>query len=276
MVFNEDFLGKSADRVKQAFLDNGVPPTQEVQKIANEHDLTIEQVRRVCEESNKAIKLATKAGDPQFEFPVADPEIVLEDINRKVALSKEATPAEEKEEIFGYGGIEGESYMSKLATSVLDNNAKAKVSMSGTTRAVYDHLKIAIRGIEEKMEVKSEQIHKIAGEIIDLLYDEAVKTGSLNRSYSHLMKCATTDVARNRVYDIYTFAADRLNKIGRRALVLDNLNIEKTAAVLSAADPLFNSMNSYITARAEHDKLAARRDIFAERLPKAVRNMLED
>lgn len=277
MVFDEDFLGKAADRVKKAFLDGGIPPTQEVQKIAAEHDLTIEQVRRVCEESNKSIKVATKPNDPQFEFPVADPEIVLEEVNRKVALSKEAAaPMDGKEELFGYGGMEGESYMSKLSTSILDGKSPDRYNMNHTTRAVYDHLKVAIRGIEQDMEVKTEQINKTAGDILDLLYGEAVATGSLNRSYSHLMKCATTDVARNRIFDFYAFAAEKLNKIGRRALVLDELNIEKTAAVLSVADPLFKAMNSYITMRAEHDKLAARKDIYSERMPKALQNTLED
>lgn len=277
MVFNEDFLGKASDRVKKAFLEDGVPPTQEVQKIADEHDLTIEQVRRVCEESNKSIKLATKAEDPQFEFPVADADIILEDISRKVALSKEASaPTPTKEEIFGYGGIEGEARMSKLATSFISDDAPDRYNMNSTNRAIYDHLKIAIRGIEEQMEVKSEQINKTAGEILDLLYKEATESSSLNRSYSILMKCATTPEARNRIYDVYSFASDRLNSIGRRPLVLDNLAIDKTAAVVSAADPLFRAMNSYITMRAEHDKLAAKKDIFAERMPRALRNTLED
>lgn len=279
-MFNEDFLEKTATRVRQAFLDNGIPPTEEVIKIAAEHDLNIEQIKRVCEESNKAIKLATKKNDPQFEFPLADFAVVIEDVQRKVALhvtDKTASVNDEPEE--------AEPEMKKEALDMFGRPIpKDRYSMNGATRSVYDGVKTALANIQKSMDKTDAEIDKVAAEILDRLNDEALKFNSINRSYSALVKAASTDLARNRIFALYKFAKDSINKFSSYPVIFDEIALstigenEKVASVISAGHPMVSAMNRYLNLMGEMDKLAAQKSIHKERLGKAfaVSYIVED
>jgi hypothetical protein len=273
MVFNEDFLGRVADQVKLAFLDKGVPPTEEVTKIANEHDLSIEQVKRVCEESNKLIKMATKAKDPQFVFPVADATMVLEGINMKMALLKEAASSlPQREEMYGYGG-KGTSEMNKLASTLEPSTAR----MNGSNKAVYLGAKRGENKLIEKLVEENHAIEKSAGLMIEMLYEEGRKNRTLNQSYSNLMKCATTPASRDHIHNFYMYANEFLNKIAGYRILLDDVELlDKTASVINPADPLIREMNNYMTLRAKRDKTAALRNIMREKLRLFAQRAVEE
>lgn len=276
MVFTEDYLSKAATRVKKAYLDNGVPPTEEISKIASEDDLNMEQVKRVCEESNKSIKVATKASDPQLEFPVADPTIVLEGLNMKLALVKEAgSEGGNMEELYGYGGKEVTEHMSKLATvPVIEANSPG---MSGTNRALFKGAMVALRRLDTKLSGQDYEIEKVAGDMINILYKEAQEKRSLNGSYTCLMKSATTDNARNRVHDFYAFATEALNKIARSPVVLTTMGmLDKTASVMDPSASIVTNMNKYIALRANRDKTAATKEIFESKISTFGRRALQE
>lgn len=272
-MFNEDFLEKTATRVRQAFLDNGIPPTEEVIKIAAEHDLNIEQIKRVCEESNKAIKLATKKTDPQFEFPLADFAVVIEDVQRKVALhvnDKIASVSGDSED------TDPEPVMQKEAMDIFGRPIpKDRYSMNGATRSVYDGVKTALANIQKSMDKTDAEIDKVAAEILDRLNDEALKFNSINRSYSALVKAASTDLARNRIFSLYKFARDSINKFSSYPVIFDEITLstigedEKVASVISAGHPMVSAVNRYLNLMSEMDKLAAQKSIHQERLGKA-------
>ena len=275
MEFTERLLEKCAEEVKVAHLTDGVPPTETVSKIATRLGLNIEQVKRVCEESNKAIKVATKAENPQLEFPVADSTIVFEGLNMKAAaFTKEASADDGLEALDSFGGKALSNRMSKIATAVVE---KPLESMSGSRQILYLGARKAASRLEHQVVKKDHQIEKVACELIDILYKEATQRKSINDSYTALMKHATTAHGRTRVHDFYVYATEAINKIASYPVILTDMGIlDKTASVINPDSDVIREMNKYITLRVERDKTAAMHSILKEKLETFANNALRD
>lgn len=103
---SETGLVDLATEATHEFLNNGVPLSDAVTKIAKREDLTPHEVHRVVEEANKAAYLAVRPkmaleGHPVFEFKLADRDEVLAGLGKTSEdkyLAWQATDVEDNEE----------------------------------------------------------------------------------------------------------------------------------------------------------------------------------
>ena len=85
----KQFVKNAADRVSKAYLEHGHDPTEEVAKIARQHNLNAMQIERVANHANRGIivelqKEAVQDGtdiDPEFTYPTVKTADVVEVID---------------------------------------------------------------------------------------------------------------------------------------------------------------------------------------------------
>jgi hypothetical protein len=236
-----------------------------VSELVTEHQLNLEQAKRVCEASNLAIKQAQS--DPQAVFPVADIKKVIS-VLQPTDKTKVASVQEEEEEEWLRESLE------KVGFTISDELAEAlNERMTGPQReiiiekfattkkyAVYAFdrgLKIAIKKYEDEMTDLRLGIEKVSFAMLGTLRDELNAKRSINHSFSALVKTAASDEASDEIIKFYKFAFGYLTR--DRYKLVEELALTKVAGRVCIANPLFRHMTHYIGLR---EKLAKKEALY--------------
>lgn len=268
MRFSVGYLDQTADRVKAAFLKQGAAPNDTIALIAREDNLNIEQIQRVCEASNLAIKRA--AADPGAVFPLAIYEDVVASIQPSIKMaSTQDTP--ELSKVAAFVPPSDQSKGIPLSEAVMQKRA------SRNDQKRYSTLTRLHQGMDNAIEATAKEIgqmkvaaRRTAHDLFEMLRKEAGLNGSINNSYSVFMDTFRDEASRQHIYDFYKAASAALGEYSRPC---DSLEYEKTAGYVDTGSPLYVKMSDYLAKMADlHrknlilEKLAKYHEEFGKRL----------
>lgn len=188
MEMTREYLARRANEVRDAFIKTQEDPAVLVVNIAREDGLNGEQVRRLCEASNVAIKryLTFELKDPQATFPVVDWRIVME----QLGLPQTS---------FGYIDPDDDTAMKAAGFDVVgdvlkvacENNAMqkhaARCAVAATRQEQMKRLGLLKQAREQLLHKECElgaAADQSVRAIWNQLRDDAIKTGSINEAYT--------------------------------------------------------------------------------------------
>lgn len=206
MNFSTQTLNDLANTVKEAYLVNGVPPSEAVADVAETHDLNIEQTKRLCEASNIAIKRALKQGKvDDVSFPVASPEEVFE------MLQPVETVESIKEGSVYADGPFGEFCRYYLTRGAgMEKNASPKTIDQDTHVVVAEHARNNLLKLGREITNEKAVAEKIASRIVNYLADEMRDRDNINRSYSAVRQCVDTELVDSMYKHAYSLIQESI------------------------------------------------------------------
>jgi len=188
MEMTKAYLTQRANEVRDAFISDQRDPAIHVVDIARKDALNGEQVRRLCEASNVAIKryLTFELKDPQATFPVVDWRKVMD------SLGLPQTP-------FGYVDPEDDTALKAASFDVIEDITKAaglndimqkhaSAESSAAERRDLVHQLDVLKRAKAQLQAKECELgceaDKALGSIWGVLRNDAIKTGSINEAYT--------------------------------------------------------------------------------------------
>lgn len=219
MQFTRQFVSELARRAIKAYVEDRKSLNDSVAELASEYDLNVEQIKRLCE----AVNIGTNdaLASPKTTFELADSAKIIERLQPRPApgLEKEASMKSSgaRSSLDGlYNAIvTDEQSLAAFEESMVPPTEKtASLQMSQTRGSAVKSLFDGITHMMEKtasecnvMEIRAECT---ARQFVDTLIKEGNARGSVNTSFTAMMKLASDDRERLQVRALYRRA---LNKI---------------------------------------------------------------
>lgn len=193
-------LSDLAEAVREAYTVNEMHPTDMVEELARAHDLNPEQVKRLCEASNMAIKNYMKKGKvDDIAFPLASSHEVL----ARLQPGEEEDPLETNVT----ASLAPESRIREFARFYLSGKGKPMVKTAAYRGDPVKSCAAVLSELTKRANAKRLELSKIKGDtakvasrIIDYLSDEARTKRSLNQSYTAVKECLPDNEAVEPMY----------------------------------------------------------------------------
>jgi hypothetical protein len=240
MKFSQVFLDQAASEVADRFMKKGEAPTDVVLDIALRNSLNVEQIRRVCEAGNIAIKIAST--DPNIVFPLAKYEEVLDTMQPSV----EGPSTGEVAEVSKTASFDQEDLPPLLDEDEMSKIAEYKTARNRNYAAanMYFGLENAIQATRREMAEIAESVEKQAAFIIESAVSEMVKLGNANQSYSILANLCHNEVEQALLGQLYKIACRQFERdYGREVPVVETVKI---AGIPNPSSPLFEAVSGYL------------------------------
>lgn len=188
MEMTREYLTRSAHEVRDAFLKTQEDPTASVVNIARSDDLNGEQVRRLCEAANVAIKryLTFELKDPQATFPVVDWRNVMEQLGLPQTSFGYVDPDDDSAMKAAGIDVVGDVLKAAYEGNVIQKHASHRAATATREERLkrLGMLKEAREQLRKKECELGEAADKAVRSIWTQLRDDAIKTGSINEAYT--------------------------------------------------------------------------------------------
>lgn len=241
MKFSQVFLDQAASEVAERFLKQGEAPTDAVTDIALRNSLNVEQIRRVCEASNIAIKIGS--ADPNVVFPLAKYEDVIDTMQPAV----EGPSAAEVVGVSKTASLQQDELPSLLDEEDMNKIAEYKTARNRNYAAanMYYGLENAIRDTRREMAKIANDVEKQAAYVIDAVVGDMVKRGNANQIYSVLSNLCHNEAETGLLTQLFKIAARQFER-DYGLEIPSNPEVEKIAGVPNPTSPLFEAVSGYL------------------------------
>lgn len=191
-----------AEAVKEGYLVNKMHPSDLVEEIARANDLNTEQVKRLCQASNLAIKQSLRPNGRHDEvmFPLASYEEVLEKLQPGYELGEDMEVKE--------SSLAPESRMSEFSRHYLLQANRPPMTKQASAPLTSRAMGAIANAIEGRYNTKRRELtltkmaaEKQFGHILEYLEEEAKVARNINRSYT-AAKAIIEDEVVDNIYKV--------------------------------------------------------------------------
>lgn len=282
MRFTRQFADELARKAAKAYIEDDTALTDAVADLATVYDLNQEQIKRVCEAAN----LITKdlLNDPKAIFDLADSKVVInrlqpdmsEETQKEAAMSNRGSTATLDGSVNAILGdekcLDAFDRQSRPA-SVKVASEKIAQNQGSAVRTLYDGFGRLLEKTSAQLNSMEMRAEESTISFINALVKEGNDRGSIDRSYSSMLKIAADSTERMRIRAIYRRAFDKIAADKRWGRTVTPLREVKVAAYVDRDAPIAQDLKKLMKISAEMDvkkrvieKISQKRDDIKNRM----------
>ncbi|MFA5376023.1 MAG: hypothetical protein WC455_09790 [Dehalococcoidia bacterium] len=261
MTFTRQFVSELAEKAVKAYIKDGKTLNAAIVDIAASYDLNVEQVKRLCE----AVNLATKEalGSPKAVFDLADSTIIIDELQPKPAPDTKEASMSRHTELKSLDGLrnailaDGESIAAFEASLVAPTEKTASIKVEQTqgsaVKAIYDGICGMMNKVAQECYNAEIDAEVASGHFINTLVKEGNARGSINHSYSVLLKLADNQKDELRIKALYRRAYEKVASMSAWRRPIEPLAEITVDGIPNANSSLFKSVKGLLKSAEEID-----------------------
>lgn len=262
MRFTRQFVDELARKAAKTYIEDDVALTDAVADLATVYDLNQEQIKRVCEAANLITK--NLLNDPKAIFDLADSQVVIshlqpdmsEEIQKEAAMSNEGSTATldgTMNAILSDGKSMDAFERQSRPASVKVASEKIAQNQGSAVRTLYDGFGRLLEKTSAQLNTMEIQAETAAISFINSLVKEGNDRGSIDRSYSAMLKIASDVKDRMRIRSLYRRAFDKIAADNRWKRPVTPLREIKVEAYVDRDAPIARDLMKLMKISAEMD-----------------------
>ena len=219
MQFTRQFVSELAQRAVRAFIKDNKSLNDAIVELASEYDLNVEQIKRVCEAANIATNDALAS--PKTVFELADSAKIIETLQprpapslEKEASMKSSTARPRLDGLYNAILTDEQSLADFEASFVPPTQKTASLQVvqaqGSAVKGLYDGMTSLMKKEATACNILEIQAECTARQFVDTLVKEGNARGSINTSFSALMKLAADDRERLKIRALYRRAFNKI------------------------------------------------------------------
>lgn len=230
MDINRRIIDDMADKVLREYI-SGIKPGDAIEGLVSSYGLNTEQTKRLCEISNRKIKvyLTKTQPDQSFTFPLADASQIIDKSREEVGEMEERTKTASA---INMDSVDDEWFESILNSGIEKNSSEAATNAERAEKAAFIivHLDRADDKLSKEAAVLSDELIKKAEELVGYLRKDWLENGDISRSYTAAI--GSTDPENRILVDsFFEKSAAELKDYLSAPCVEYSADLYKTAAV---------------------------------------------
>lgn len=215
-----DLLGSLGHRAARLYIEDRVPLNTSIYKMAQEHSLNSEHVKRVCEKANTAVdgalfdafqKVARhQTGDGKIfypKFPAAEPKVVLAALQR---VEKTASVSVHLDDYDKAPPVNLTLAYNPNLESEFDKVASVKDPVTARPGVALEKLEFLRDEILMNKAASELNIDKSSEDCYQHIKQQVLRGSCIHELYKAALRKQSSDEDKNRVKDLFQLAAQKL------------------------------------------------------------------